>query len=240
MEMTVEKFESHAVSDGKGGLTITSEQRVGPIQRFEFGGPDDDISAAVGGSYISQWSPDFIQKAIGRGHNFARFYFDRKVAVDVADPEDSASKRKRKLLHENGFAYLCIPPEFPQEVEKVKNLYTRAINEYYAYEALHPRPVVYQEVEIPGEGNQPPRKLKIRAIDVKVGGGLTISPAEAQEEAERNAKELTKVEQEVLHERARIMKAIRKCAERGQPFRNPFIKKGGIRLYNVDYGTTRS
>jgi hypothetical protein len=236
MEMTVEKFESTGIPDGKGNFTITGERKVGKTETFDFGGPDDHITAAVGGSYTCQWSPDFIQLKLGRKHVISRFYFDKKMAVDIDDPESHIAKKKRKLLFENGFGYLCIPPNFPQDFDQVRSLYQAALSEYFAYERLHPRPEAYQEMTLPPEGNMPARKVRVRAIDVKVGGGLSLSPEQQPILMEQEARPLTESEVAVEKEKARIAKAVRDCARRGQPFRNPFIKKGGVRLYNIDYG----
>jgi hypothetical protein len=239
MEMTVERYESRGVEDPKTKqITITGEHKVGKTETFNFGGPDDHITAAVGGGYTLQWNPDFLQKSsLGRNNPFARFYFDKKIAVDVDDPESHVAKQKRNLLFENGFGYLCIPPNFPQDYAKVKGLCLAAVSEYNAYDKLHPRPEVYQEVVLPAEGNLPARKVRIRSIDLKVGGGLTISPEQQPVLADQETRALTKAELDVAHEQRRVMKAIRDCAKRGQPFRNPFIKKGGIRLYNIAYKT---
>jgi len=234
MEMTVQKYEDRVALDGKGGAMIVGSKPVGKEETFEFGGPNDDISAAVGGGYLTSWSPDFFQTELGRGVKVDRFYYDKKMAVEIADPEDKLSKRKRKLLFQNGFGYLCIPPRF---TGNLRALYHSAINEYFAYEQLHPRPIIVQEVMIPQDGDKPPRKALFKAIDVKVGGGLTHS-AEVQQQDLLQAKSLSKDEIAVAEEHARVLKAVRKAAEKGQPFRNPFVGKKGKRQFNIDYSAS--
>lgn len=238
MEMSVEHFETTMVPDGKGNFVPGAERKVGKTETVEFGGFDDHISAAVGGSYTCQWNPDFIQlSSLGRNHPFARFYFDKKVAVDIDDPESHVARKKRKHLFRNGFGYLCIPPNSPQDYDSVKKLYNAALAEYFAYEKLNPRPETFQEMILPPDGNIPARKVRVRAIDYKVGGGLTISPETQSTLADVEAKPLTESEIALAKENARISKAVRECARKGQPFRNPFIKKGGIRLYKINYGS---
>lgn len=240
MEMTVEKFETTMVNDGKGHYVAGAERKVGKTQVVEFGGFDDHISAAVGGTYTCQWNPDFLQLSrLGKNCPFARFYYDKKFAVDIDDPKSRTADKKRRLLFENGFGYLCIPPDFPQDYEQVKSLYLAALAQYQAYEKLHPRPDMYQEMTLPPEGNLPARVVRVRAIDTKVGGGLNIDPgAQVAEINKAVSTPLTGTELELAKENARIAKAALECARKGQPFRNPFIKKGGVRLYKINYGSS--
>lgn len=235
MEAERTKFEVHVHMGADGKIQETGERQVGKKETFEFGAPDDEISFVVGGGYIVQHNPDFLQKELGPAGACARYYFDKKIFVDIGDPKANLEKRKRKLLFQNGFGYLCIPKSFPKEVESLRELYKSCLQEYEAYEALHPRPVETQEVSYAdSEGRM--RKASIPAIDIKVGGGSTRTDFSDQAKAFKQAKTLGKYETKLAKQRVRTLKAIRRARENNQPFRNPFIGPGK-RLYAVNYGS---
>lgn len=233
MEVERQKFETVIHKDEKGNVSEVGEKR-GKVEKFEFGSPDSPITAVVGGAYLPQFSPDFLQAALGKEQGVcARFYFDRKVVVDIGDPNSKLSKKKRQVLFQNGLAYLCVPENFSNEPEHLRNLYKAALAEYFAYEKLHPREVQTQEMTfIDSDGKA--KTAKMRAIDIKVGGGILGSAEEQQKDFEA-AKNMSGSELKLAKSRARALKAIRKSQEKGVPFRNPFIGKHGKRLYNVEY-----
>jgi hypothetical protein len=190
------------------------------------------MTAAIGGGYISNWKSDFIQNAFGKDASCSRYYFDRKVAVDIGDPRSKDAKERRKVLFSHGCGYLCIPVDFPTDADKIRKLYDAALAEYKAYENLHPRPVTYQEsTYIDNAGIV--RKAKVTAIDLKVGGGYTTSVDQQTREFEQ-AKALSRKEIKTLRKQNSAVRAYRKALEKGVPFRNPFVGDGK-RLYAVEY-----
>ena len=232
MEAERQKFETHVHKASDGKIVETGE-RKGPVEKFEFGGPDDDISATVGGGYIPLWSPDFLQKELGRQDAIVdRFYFDKRVAVDIGDPSSKIIKRKRQLFFANGLGYLCIPVDFPKDFDRLRILYQTCLAEYKAYEELHPRPLQTQEMVIVDESGKV-RSARVRAIDIQVGGEI-VGGAEMQAQDLRNSTPMTKEEISLAEHRSKVVRAIRRAREKGQPFRNPFVKPGK-RLYNVEY-----
>jgi hypothetical protein len=234
MEMTRQKFEEHVHQDAKGGITVVGERAVGPVETFEFGG-GDDITRVVRSGYFSNWNPDFLKKELGEEGKCARFYFDKKVAVDIGDPESKTIRRKRKLLFRNGFGYLCIPVNFTHDEERMNALYRAAISEYYAYEKMHPRPVVTQEALIT-DAQGIMHKANLTAIDIKVGVGIVGSAVQQKQELQAALKtRLSKKEVRIMKRQRMLQLALRRCAENGQPFRNPFIGPNGKRLFRVHY-----
>jgi len=236
MEAERQEFQTQAIVDREGKIIGESASiPVGPIEKFEYGVPPDTLSAVIGGGYTSNWSPDFLQKKLGNVNGkCSRFYFDRKIAVDVGDPAHSLTRLKRKLLFRGGFGYLCLPTNFPDDKDKLHKLYDAAIKEYYAYEALHQRPAVLQEAIII-DSKGVPRRTMVTAIDVKVGVGVVGSVEQQAAEIQKAMKaKPSRNEILILKKRARLHRALRRCAESSQPFRNPFIGHGK-RLYAVEY-----
>lgn len=235
MEATRQKYETKVHQGEDGKITEMGESK-GKVETFEFGSPDDTISAVIGGGYIPQFSPDFLQTELGRKDGLCgRYYFDKKTGVDIGDPSSKTSKSKRELMFKNGFGYLCIPENFSQEIDPLRNLYKSMLAEYEAYEKLHPIDRPTQQVTFIDSGGKI-RTAQMRAIDVKVGGGMLGSPSE-QEQDFQNATTLSKSEEASAIETARVMKAIRKASEKNQPFRNPFIGKHGKRKFNIEYAS---
>jgi hypothetical protein len=232
MEVERERYEilGQAAPDGK--VTVTGERKVGGVEKFEFGMQSDPMSRVIGGGYLSHWGVDFLQKALGSRGTCSRFYYDRKIAVDIGDPEDEISRRKRKLLFKHGFGYMCIPTDFPQDEKRLKRLYEAALDEYNQYEEIHPRPAVLQETTIIDEKGTV-RRAFVKAIDIKVGGGLTTTVSEQQKEL-KHAGKLSKKELRLMKLQAKLHKRLRRAAQTGTPFRNPFIAKGK-RLFPVQY-----
>lgn len=225
----------------KDGSIVASgvARPVGPPKVTEWGASDDTITAAVGGGYTAKWRPDFLQKVLPGSKGIChRFYFDKRVAVDIRNPLGSTAETKKKLLYENGFGYLCIPEDYPQDLDKLRKLYLHAVKDYQAYEKSHPRPIVLQDALMIDEKGTP-RKVKVTAIDTKVGGGVTGGSIDAgikQQEAELQAAEaMSKTEVKALRARAETLQALRRAKRSGQPFRNPFVGPKGQRLHNVVY-----
>jgi len=237
MEMTRQKIETHVRMDPNTKQVQEVGESKGPIEKLDFGSPDDLITAAVGGGYVAQWNPDFLQTEFGQTGAVARFYFDKRVAVEIGDSETKVSQLKRHLLFQNGFGYLCIPPHYAsgttkEDLLKLRSLYQASLEEYYAYDRLHPRPSVIQDALITDEKGVI-RRAKMRAIDIKVGGQLTGN-AELQAKDLSEAKPLKKSDIKTRKKQVRALKAIRRAMEQGKPFRNPFIGKNK-RLYSVAY-----
>lgn len=235
MEVERQRYELVGQVDertGKIDPSSVSERRIGGTEKFEFGVPGDSMSMAIGGGYMSHWCPDFLQKDLGNKGVCARFYFDKKIAVDIGDPEDEDTKRKRKLLWRNGFGYLCIPTNFPQETKRLRALYDTAVEEYYNYEKRHPRaPIMQETVLVDGEGRV--RRALVTAIDVKVGGGITGSEEQQKKEL-RKAHKLTHSELKQMKLQSKLHRRLRRAIQSGTPFRNPFIAKNK-RLFPVQY-----
>ena len=223
MEATRQKYET-IVSGEKGKEHVVSERKVGGEEKFEFGGPADAMTAAIGGGFVSNFYPDFLRQKIGVEGTCARFYFDRRVAVDVGDPESELSRRKRKYLFRNGFGYLCIPTGFPQNVSALRKLYEASLAEYNDYETRHPRPAVLQETLIVDTKGQV-RKAMLTAIDIKVGGGV-LGSAEQQARELRHASKLSSKEVKALESSSKLHQKLRECLQSGKPFRNPFTAPG--------------
>lgn len=239
MEVERQRYEITGEVDERTGKIVADSIRdrpVGKVEKFEFGSPGDSMSQAIGGGYTSHWSPDFLQKDEKLGKNnttCARFYFDKKLAVDIGDPESDVTRRKRKLLFRHGFGYLCIPVDFPQDVKPLKKLYQASIEEYYNYERTHPRPAVLQEtVLIDSDGRV--RRGMVTAIDTKVGGGITGSQEQQEKELLRKSHKLSKSELRQLKLQSKFHRRLRRAMQAGIPFRNPFVAKGK-RLFPVQY-----
>lgn len=235
MEVTQETFEQTLHFDERGHAQVVGERRVGK-KKFEFGAVDL-ITGIVGGGYTQNWQPDFFQQLLGRDHPIARIYFDRRIAVDIADPDSKIAKIKRGLLHENGFGYFCIPPDFERSEEALAPLYQKCLDDYYAYEKIHPRPPVIQEVNVIGADGIP-KLAKVRAMDIKVGGGMTITDPQGQTRDVENAQPLSMMEMRQRQLAAEFHEAIRKSVVEGKPFRNPYItpiSKGGRRKFPIKY-----
>ncbi len=220
----------HVTESGK--VVVGPDQKIGSLEKFEFGVPGDAMSLVIGGGYISHWNPDFLQRDMGKEGTCARYYYERRVIVDIADPESLPSRRKRKLLFRHGFAYLCIPPNFPQDENRLRRLYRAALDEYYQYEALHPRPAVLQETTIV-DANGSVRRAMVTAIDLKVGGGMIGSVEQQIQELRKGAK-LSKKQIRMVKLRTKLHRKLRRVAQDGIPFRNPFIAKGK-RQFPVQY-----
>lgn len=226
--MEVERQRFVASADEKGRMIEGSEHRVGPSEKFEFGMPGDAVSMVVGGGYMSNFHPDFLQKALGKEGICARFYFDKRVVLDIADPEAEVSKTKRKLLFKHGFGYLCIPPGFAKDAKKLKVLYDSAIEEYLDYEKRHPRPAAVQEAIIVDEKGQY-RKALMSAIDIRVGGGIVGNVAQQKAELKEAAK-LSGKESKEAKMKTVLHKKLRRSVQSGVPFRNPFVAKNKRRF----------
>lgn len=234
MEAERQKYEYTETRDAKGTVSETAAHPVGPVQKFEFGMPDDAITEIVGGGYFSSWNPDFLQKDMGKTGTINRFYYDRRIAVDIGDPEDKISRRKRKLLFRHAFGYMCIPIGFPQDKKRLKKLYEAAVDEYFQYEKIHPRPSVLHEVTLTDKDGTI-RQALVTAIQVKVGGGFTASVEQQQQEL-KSAQKLTKKEVKAIKLQAKMHRKLRKAAQTGTPFRNPFVTKTK-RKYPIQYAS---
>jgi hypothetical protein len=233
MEVERQKYET-VVSGEKGKERVVAERKVGGVEKFEFGGPADAMTAAIGGGFTTNFYPDFLRQKMGDQGVCARFYFDRRVAVDIGDPKSEIVERKRKYLFRNGFGYLCIPVGFPQDVKALKALYKACLEEYKDYEARHPRPAVVQETLMVDSKGQV-RKAMLTAIDIKVGGGVVGQAEQARELTElKNTTKLSHREVKELKNSAKLRVKIRECLQSGAPFRNPFVAPG-VRKYNVQY-----
>lgn len=232
MEAERQKFEAVATKDARGNVTEGPSHAVGPLQKFEFGSPDDSITAVIKGGYTSSWNSDFLQKALGTSGTVARFYYDTRFAVDIGDPESKIARLKRKLLQRHAIGYLCIPIGFPQNMKNLSALYKTALDEYFEYEAQHPRPAILHEVAIVDKDGTM-RNALVTAIQTKVGGGFTTS-VEQQTKELRQAHKLSKKEVRRMKQRTRLHKALRRAAQKGEPFRNPFVTPTK-RKYRVNY-----
>lgn len=236
MEVVRERFAEDVIGktidkQGRAHAIIGPEHKVGE-ERFEFNMPGDAMSMVIGGGYQANWNPDFLQRELSKEGTCARLYFDKKVAVDIGDPEDAISKKKRRLLFKHGFGYMCIPSGFAQDVKRLKSLYNTAVEEYYDYEKRHPRPAVFQETTIIDEkGNH--RRALLTARDIRVGGGITGS--EEKQAAElKKASKLSNRELRLMKLTSKLRKRLRRSIQSNTPFRNPFIKKNK-RLFPVEY-----
>jgi hypothetical protein len=234
MEVERQRYEVLAQETADGKIVVTGERKIGGTEKFEFGQQSDPMSRVIGGGYVSHWTVDFLQKYFGNKGVCSRFYFDRKVAVDIGDPEEDSVQKKRKLLFKHGFGYLCIPENFPQDENRLRKLYKAAIAEYYQYESAHPRPAVLQETTIIDSKGEV-RRAFVHAIETKVGGGVTTNVAQ-QEREFKQAKKMSKSELEMRKLQAKLHKRLRRSAQSGIPFRNPFIAKGK-RLFPVTYAS---
>lgn len=230
MEVERERFTASVSPDGK----IGPEHKVGGTERFEFGVAKDEMTSVIGGGYTSNWNSDFLQRVLGKEGTCARFYFDKKVVVDIGDPESLIALKKRKMLFRHGFGYLCIPSGFTTDESKLRRLYQSSLDEYFAYEKVHPRPKVFQEaVDIDNNGQA--RRVMMTAIDIRVGGGLIGS--EIQQKAEmKQAVKMSKKELKVIQIRSKVHRKLRRSLQSGTPFRNPFVGKNR-RQYPVQYAS---
>jgi hypothetical protein len=233
MEVERERYEAPITGvDAKGHAIVGPEHKVGATEKFEFGVPGDAMSAVIGGSYTSNWNGDFLQRDLGKEGTCARLYLDKRVAVDIGDPESAVATKKRKLLFRHGFGYLCIPQGFSQDKEKLKSLYTAALQEYFDYEKRHPRPTVLQEATIIDEKGAV-RRATVTAIDVRVGGGI-IGSVEKQAAELKKASKLSEKELKHIKLQTKLHRKLRRSLQSGTPFRNPFIAPGK-RLFPVEY-----
>ncbi len=236
MEVERQRFAQEVVGvNEKGQAILGQEHRVGGTEKFEFGVPGDAVSRVVGGGYTNNWNPDFLQSKLGKDGTCARFYFDKKIVLDIADPEAEVSKTKRKLLFKHGFGYLCIPSGFSKDEGRLKRLYDVALEEYYDYEKRHPRPAAVQEAIVIDHRGMA-RKALMTAIDIRVGGGITGNVEQQAAELKSAAKlSIKEIKQAKLH--TKLHKKLRRSVQSGTPFRNPFVSKDK-RLYNVQYGNS--
>lgn len=222
MEVVRERYVQDVdIVDGKP--VYGGEHKVGPTEHFEFGAASDAMTQAIGGAYTQNWNPDFLRD-MGKDGTVARLYIDKRVAVDVGDPESDNSKKKRVAFHKNGFGYLCIPTGFSQNYEKLRSLYQASLLEYQAYEARHPRPIILQETTLVDEKGQVRRAL-LTAVDVRVGGGF-VGSVERQTRELKEAKKLSSVEVKMMKKRSKLYRQVRQAFQDGEPFRNPFIAPG--------------
>jgi len=232
MEAVRERFETRVVTDEKGTTTEVSDRRVGKPETFEFGAPDDVVTQVVKGGYIKNWKPDFFSSLHEYGV-VARFYYDTRIAVDIGNPDSKLARKKRRLLHKNGFAYFCISPGYPEDAGQLLKLLQAAIQEYREYEKVNPRPIVYQEGIIIGEDGNP-RTAKVRAIDIDVGGKVIGSTELQAQDLLRTSQPLSKADAGMLRRNAALYEHVRKCLTAGHPFRNPFVARKR-RQFDVDY-----
>lgn len=232
MEAERQKFEAVGKFEKGKLIGISGDRAVGPVERFEFGAPNDEITAVIGGGYTSHWNPDFLQRDLGRDGTCSRFYYDCRMVLDIGDPESKIARVKRKLLFRHGFGYLCVPPGFPQEGPQLRKLYKAALAEYQEYERRHPRPIVLQETTIiDSKGHV--RSALVSAIDTKVGGGV-IGSVEQQQAELKHATKLSKKEVKFIKLRSKLHRKLRRSLQSGIPFRNPFIAPNK-RKYPVQY-----
>jgi hypothetical protein len=232
VEAERQKFEQVGVIKDGQVTEVGPDRAVGPVQKFEFGSPDDNITLVVGGGYMSAHNFDFLQRELGKDGTCDRFYFDKRVVVDIADPDSKISRIKRKLLFRNHFGYLCIPVGFPREEQSLKNLYGTAIAEYREYARIHPRPKSHSEMMLLGKDGSA-RRAMVTDTQIDVGGGV-IGGAEQQAKEMQSAEKLTKKELRQVKLLAKMHRKLRKAAQNGTPFRNPFIAPGR-RLYPIQY-----
>jgi hypothetical protein len=209
---------------GDKGNIIQGQEQVILKKKFEWGGPSSDpMSRVISGGYTQNWNGDFLQKDLGKDGTVARFYYDSKVCIDIGDPDADIARRKRKLCFKNGLGYLCIPPNFPKDEDRIKTLYEASLEDYEAYEGRHPRPAVLQETILIGKDGVP-RKTLVTAIDIKPGGKI-VGNVDQQAAQLRKAVKLTK--SEIIFEklRAKLHRRLRRSLQHGRPFRNPFVTK---------------
>jgi hypothetical protein len=236
MEVERQRYEMLGHETEDGNIVVTGERKIGGVEKFEFGQQSDSMSRVIGGGYMSHWTVDFLQKVLGNKGTCSRFYYDRKIVVDIGDPEDEVALKKRKLLFKHGFGYMCIPVDFPQDGKRLKSLYDAAIEEYYQYEKQHPRPEVLQETTIV-DADGTVRRAFVKAIDIKVGGGLTSNDKQQAKEL-KHATKLSKREIRMMKLQAKLHKKLRRAAQSGTPFRNPFIAPGK-RMFPIQYEEAR-
>jgi hypothetical protein len=229
MQVERQRYVTVGGAEGEPGR----DQKVGPLEKFDWGEASDALSKVIGGAYITSWNVDFLQRDLGPEGTCARFYIDRKVVVDVGDPESKTALRKRKLLFRHGFGYVCFPTGYTTSVEKLTPLYQAALNEYKQYEKVHPRPAVLQETVILDERTGQARRALVTAMDVIVGGGIKGNVEQQQRELAA-VKSLTKQELRHLKLTSRMHRKLRRAIQDGVPFRNPFIGNGK-RLYPIAY-----
>lgn len=232
MEVERERFIQPAEMKNGQAVAVGPEQSIGK-EKFEWGVSNDSISRTVGGSYVTNWCGDFLQRELGTDGTCNRLYHDKKIAMDVADPESKIARIKRKLLFRHGFGYLCIPPNFANaSEEKLQQLYQAAVREFYAYDKLHPRPDVLQETVVI-DANGRARRAFLTALDIKVGGGIKGSVEQQMQEL-KSASTLSKSDLRKIKIHSRMHRRLREAVQNGTPFRNPFIAPGK-RLYPVEY-----
>jgi hypothetical protein len=225
METSVMEKTISATADGG---VASSERQVGkPITQEVIGSgaafalsPSDTVAAVVGGGYTSNWQPDFLT-CMGADGVCDRFFFDKKIAVDIIDPRSELASKKRKLLHENGFGYMAIHPGSKDMRDLIQKKYRRAVERYNAYAEENPRPEVLQDVTIVDNDGKV-RLAKVPALDTKVGGGISGSIAQ-QASAVAAAPLASKKESRLLKLHRQARERLKACKASGKPFRNPFV-----------------
>lgn len=60
-------------------------------------------------NYLAFWNPDFLSEEMGKDGTVARLYHDKKLAVDVGNPNSKVNLQKKQLLEQYGFQYICFP-----------------------------------------------------------------------------------------------------------------------------------
>jgi hypothetical protein len=74
--------------------------------------------------YLPFWNPDFLHDELGREGTCARFYPDKKLAIDIGNPNSKTNRTKKELLHQAGFHYVCVP--LGSSPETLSNLFDAA------------------------------------------------------------------------------------------------------------------
>lgn len=219
----------------KGHIIQGAEQQI-VKEKFEFGVPADALSRVILGGYFSNWNGDALQKELGKDGTCSRFYYDSKICVDIGDAASDLARRKRKVLYRAGLGYLCIPPNYSQKEQAIRDLYEASLADYEAYEERHPRPAVLQETTITDKDGRT-RHAVVTAIDVKPGGKI-IGSREQQKEELKHGVKLTREQVESERKRVKLQhkltRHLRRSLQNGTPFRNPFVAKDQ-RLFPVQY-----
>jgi hypothetical protein len=68
------------------------------------------LTQLIGSSvYLAFWNPDFLYEALGKKGTCARYYPDKRTAVDVGNPQSRIALRKQELLSQLNYRYICLP-----------------------------------------------------------------------------------------------------------------------------------
>lgn len=59
--------------------------------------------------YIPFWLPDFLDAELGSQGTIARYYPEKRIALDIGDAKRSINRKKQRILEQYGFKYLILP-----------------------------------------------------------------------------------------------------------------------------------